>query len=171
MRDGGGITPDIKIEYPEVNRMTYNVVRDNWAFDFANKYAMEHDSIPAPEKFEVTDDIYAQFKGFIDPKKFNYDKVCENAVNQLREIAKVEGYMNDSTSAEFDRLAALLKHDLDRDLDINRKNLTPYIAEEILMRYYFKRGAAAYSLRDDEAVDSAAAILTTPRFGQILGKK
>lgn len=171
VRDGGGITPDIKIEYPEVNRMTYNVVRDNWAFDFANKYAMEHDSIPAPGKFEVTDDIYAQFKGFIDPKKFNYDKVCENAVNQLREIAKVEGYMNDSTSAEFDRLAALLKHDLDRDLDINRKNLTPYIAEEILMRYYFKRGAAAYSLRDDEAVDSAATILTTPRFNQILGKK
>lgn len=171
VRDGGGITPDVKIEYPEVNRMTYNVVRDNWAFDFANKYAMEHDSIPSPEKFEITDDIYAQFKGFIDPKKFNYDKVCENAVNQLREIAKVEGYMNDSTSAEFDRLAALLKHDLDRDLDINRKNLTPYIAEEILMRYYFKRGAAAYSLRDDEAVDSAATILTTPRFNQILGKK
>ncbi len=171
VRDGGGITPDVKIEYPEVNRMTYNVVRDNWAFDFANKYAMEHDSIPSPEKFEITDDIYAQFKGFIDPKKFNYDKVCENAVNQLREIAKVEGYMNDSTSAEFDRLAALLKHDLDRDLDINRKNLTPYIAEEILMRYYFKRGATAYSLRDDEAVDSAASILTTPRLGEILGKK
>ncbi|MDE6174093.1 MAG: S41 family peptidase, partial [Duncaniella sp.] len=25
VRDGGGITPDIKIEYPEVNRLTYNV--------------------------------------------------------------------------------------------------------------------------------------------------
>lgn len=171
VRDGGGITPDVKIEYPDVNRMTYNVVRDNWAFDFANKYAMEHDSIPSPETFEVTDSIYAQFKAFIDPKKFNYDKVCENAVKQLREIAEMEGYMNDSTSAEFDRLAAMLRHDLGRDLDINRKNITPYLAEEILSRYYFKRGAAIYSLRNDEALDSAAAILTSPRLKEILGKK
>ena len=171
VRDGGGITPDIKIEYPEVNRMTFNVVRDNWAFDFANKYAAEHDTVASPETFEVTDEIYEQFKNFIDPAKFNYDKVCENAIEQLREIAKVEGYMNDSTSAQFDILASMLKHDLKRDLDLNRKNLTPYIAREILSRYYFNRGEVIYSLRDDEAVDSAVEILSTPRFNEILGKK
>ncbi|WP_289861861.1 S41 family peptidase [uncultured Duncaniella sp.] len=171
VRDGGGITPDIKIEYPEVNRMTFNVVRDNWAFDFANKYAAEHDTVASPETFEVTDEIYEQFKNFIDPAKFNYDKVCENAIEQLREIAKVEGYMNDSTSAQFDILASMLKHDLKRDLDLNRKNLSPYIAREILNRYYFNRGEVIYSLRDDEAVDSAVEILSTPRFDEILGKK
>ena len=170
VRDGGGITPDIKIEYPEVNRMTYNVVRDNWAFDFATKYASEHDTVPTPETFEVTDEIYEQFKNFIDPSKFNYDKVCENAVDQLREIAKVEGYMNDSTAAQFDVLASLLKHDLKHDLDINRKNLSPYIAREILNRYYFNRGEVIYSLRDDAAIDSAVEVLTTPRFNEILGK-
>ena len=170
VRDGGGITPDIKIEYPEVNRMTYNVVRDNWAFDFATKYASEHDTVPTPETFEVTDEIYEQFKDFIDPSKFNYDKVCENAIDQLREIAKVEGYMNDSTAAQFDVLASLLKHDLKHDLDINRKNLSPYIAREILNRYYFNRGEVIYSLRDDAAIDSAVEVLTTPRFNEILGK-
>lgn len=171
VRDGGGITPDIKVDYPDVNRMTYNVVRDNWAFDFANKYAAEHDTIPSPETFVVTDEIYDSFKSFIDPKKFNYDKVCENAVEQLRELAKLEGYMNDSTAAQFDVLANMLKHDLSRDLDINRKNLTPYIAGEILNRYYFSRGEVIYSLRDDAAVDSATAVLTTPRFKEILRKK
>ncbi|MDE5988075.1 MAG: S41 family peptidase [Duncaniella sp.] len=171
VRDGGGITPDIKIEYPEVNRLTYNVVRDNWAFNFANKYAATHDSIASPETFEVTDEIYAEFKDFIDPEKFNYDKVCESAVKQLREIATAEGYMNDSTAAQFDVLAAMLRHDLKHDLDINRKNLTPYIAGELLSRYYFNRGEVIYSLRDDQAVDSATAVLTTPRFNEILGKK
>lgn len=171
VRDGGGITPDIKIEYPDINRMTYNVVRDNWAFDFATKYAAEHDSVPSPETFVVTDEIYEQFKDFIDPARFNYDKVCESAVEQLRQIAKAEGYMNDSTSAQFDILASMLKHDLRHDLDLNRKNLTPYIAREILNRYYFNRGEIIYSLRDDEAVDSAVAVLTSPRFNEILGKK
>lgn len=171
VRDGGGITPDIKVDYPDINRMTYNVVRDNWAFDFANKYAAEHDTIVSPETFVVTDEIYDSFKSFIDPKKFNYDKVCENAVEQLRELAKLEGYMNDSTAAQFDVLANMLKHDLSHDLDINRKNLTPYIAGEILNRYYFSRGEVIYSLRDDAAVDSATAVLTTPRFKEILRKK
>ena len=168
VRDGGGITPDIKVDYPDVNRLTYNVVRDNWAFDYATKYAAQHQSIPTPEEFEVTDEIYADFKGFIDPKKFNYDKVCESAIEQLRELAKSEGYMNDSTSAQFDVLAGMLKHDLARDLDLNRKNITPYLAGEILNRYYSNRGEIIYSLRDDATVDSAINILTTPRYSQIL---
>lgn len=79
--------------------------------------------------------------------------------------------MNDSTAAQFDVLATMLRHDLGRDLDINRKNLTPYIAGELLSRYYFNRGEVIYSLRDDQAVDSASAVLTTPRFSEILGKK
>ncbi|MCM1139436.1 MAG: S41 family peptidase [Duncaniella sp.] len=168
VRDGGGITPDIKVDYPDINRLTYNVVRDNWAFDYATKFAALHDSIPSPEEFVVTDEIYADFKGFIDPDKFNYDKVCESAIEQLRELAKAEGYMNDSTSAQFDVLAGMLKHDLNRDLDLNRKNITPYLANEILNRYYSNRGEIIYSLRDDATVDSAINVLTTPRYSETL---
>ncbi len=171
VRDGGGITPDITIDYPDVNRLTYNVVRDNWAFDYATKYAAQHETIPTPEEFEITDEIYADFKGFIDPKRFNYDKVCESAIEQLRDLAKTEGYMNDSTAAQFDILAGMLKHDLNHDLDLNRKNITPYLAGEILNRYYTNKGEIIYSLRDDETVDSAVNVLTTPRYTELLSPK
>lgn len=171
VRDGGGITPDITVDYPDVNRLTYNVVRDNWAFDYATKYAAQHETIPTPEEFEITDEIYADFKGFIDPKRFNYDKVCESAIEQLRDLAKTEGYMNDSTAAQFDILAGMLKHDLNHDLDLNRKNITPYLAGEILNRYYTNKGEIIYSLRDDETVDSAVNVLTTPRYTELLSPK
>ena len=42
VRDGGGITPDLKVELPEGNRLLYNIIRDNWSFDFANRYAATH---------------------------------------------------------------------------------------------------------------------------------
>ncbi len=171
VRDGGGITPDIKVEYPDVNRLTYNVVRDNWAFDYATKYAAQHESIPSPEEFEITDEIYGDFKGFIDPKRFNYDKVCEIAIEQLRDLAKAEGYMNDSTATQFDILSGMLKHNLDHDLDINRKNITPYLAGEILNRYYSNKGEIIYSLRSDETVDSAVNVLTSPRYTEILSPR
>ena len=99
VRDGGGITPDITVTYPDVTRLYYNIVRDNWAFNFATKYINEHQSIPSPEQFEVTDSIYADFKRFIDPEKFKYDKVCEDRLADLEKLAEVEGYMNDSTRA------------------------------------------------------------------------
>lgn len=168
VRDGGGITPDIKVDYPEVNRLTYNVVRDNWAFDFATRYAATHESIPAPEEFVITDEIYEDFKKSIDPDRFNYDKVCETAVKQLREIAEAEGYMNDSTSTQFDILAGLLRHDLNHDLDINRKNISPYLSEEIVSRFYHQRGERINALRDDRAIDTAITVLTTPRYEQLL---
>ncbi|MDE7145295.1 MAG: S41 family peptidase [Duncaniella sp.] len=171
VRDGGGITPDIKVEYPDVNRLTYNVVRDNWAFDYATKYAAQHESIPSPEEFEITDEIYGDFKGFIDPKRFNYDKVCEIAIVQLRLLAKAEGYMNDSTATQFDILSGMLKHNLDHDLDINRKNITPYLAGEILNRYYSNKGEIIYSLRSDETVDSAVNVLTSPRYTELLSPR
>ncbi len=172
VRDGGGITPDIKVSYPEVNRLVYNVVRDNWAFDFASRYAAQHKSIPAAADFEVTDSLFAEFKRFIDPKKFNYDKVCEDGVANLKKVAKAEGYINDSTAAVFAKLEKLLKHDLNHDLDVNRKELSSLIADEILKRYYYQRGPIEYGLKSDEALDKAAAMLAKPgEYARILNVK
>ena len=172
VRDGGGITPDIKVSYPEMNRLVYNVVRDNWAFDFASRYAAQHQSIPAAADFEVTDSLFAEFKRFIDPKKFNYDKVCEDGVANLKKVAKAEGYMNDSTSAVFAKLEKLLKHDLNHDLDVNRKELSTLIADEILKRYYYQLGPIEYGLKSDDALDKAAAMLAKPgEYARILNVK
>lgn len=169
VRDGGGITPDIRVDYPEISRLTYNVVRDNWAFDFANRYAATHASIPPAEQFEITDSIYAEFKKSIDPAKFNYDKVCENILKNLREAAKIEGYASDTLSAEIDRLETMLKHPLDRDLDTHRSAITPYLEREIANRYYYREGETQSWLRHDIMVDSAATLLRDPaRYQKIL---
>ncbi len=161
VRDGGGITPDIKIEYPEVSRLHYNIVRDNWAFDFATKYAHENKTIPSAEDFEITDSIYNEFKRFIDPDKFQYDKVCEDGLQQLREVAESEGYMNDSTKAEFARLEKLLKHDLNRDLDTHRKIVSQLLAIEIVKRYYYQRGGNIQELKYDPAMDAVVKLFST----------
>lgn len=168
VRDGGGITPDVKVDYPDITRITYNVVRDNWAFDFANRYAATHPTIPSPEEFEITDTLYSDFKQFIDPNRFQYDKVLELAMSQMRDLAKTEGYMNDSTETQFAILENMLKHDLNHDLDINREAISPYLAEEILGRYYFKQGEIRYDLRHDDTLSRAVEILRGKEYDEIL---
>ncbi|MBR1803763.1 MAG: S41 family peptidase [Muribaculaceae bacterium] len=162
VREGGGITPDIKVEYPDINRLVYNIVRDNWAFDFVTKYAAEHTSIPSPATFEVTDTIFNEFKRFIDPDKFHYDKVCEVGLENLRKVAKTEGYMNDSTQEAFDRLETLLKHDLSRDLDTNRGEINKILAREFMSRYYYQAGEVEYDVRGDETLDRAHEMFVKP---------
>lgn len=168
MRDGGGLAPDTTIKWPKVNTLVYNIVRDNWVFDYATRYAASHPSIPAPGNFTVTDSIYADFSASIDPEKFKYDDTMDKAVDQLRDIANEEGLLNEETTGTFDRLKELLKHDLQRDLGINRKQVAEYLGSEIVGRYYYEPGRTEFLTRGDEAIDTAVGIMNSPQYRRIL---
>lgn len=176
VRGGGGITPDIKIEPRELKRIVYNIMRDQWDFDFATKYVAQHrDEIPNPADFEITDEIFNEFKAFIDPAKFEYDKVCELQLATLRKTATTEGYMNDSTAAQFDRLEQMLKHDLDHDLDLHRRDISTLLSQEIMDRLYYQRGQVQNAIKIDECIDKAQEMFNKPgeynRILNITGKK
>ncbi len=142
VRDGGGITPDIKVSYP---------------------------SIAPAEEFTVSDSIFQDFKEFIDPEKLDYDKYCESGLKMLREATENEGYMNDSVSAKFDELQRLLKRDFDRDFDTNKADICEILGMEISERYYPGRGQILQRLRNDIDVDSAARVLKdTARYRELL---
>ena len=167
--EGGGIMPDIKVEPDTLKRVVYNVMRDRWDFDFATRYVATHKDIPSPAEFEITDTIYNEFKAFIDPDKFEYDKVCEQQLAALRKTATTEGYMNDSTKAAFDRLEALLKHNLNHDLDLQRRDISYLIAQEIMDRLYYQRGQVEWSIKDDDTLDKAKEMFDKPgEFRRIL---
>ncbi len=175
VRDGGGITPDVKVPVPDGNRLLYNIVGDFWSFDFANRYAASHDSLSVgdPAEFVITDTIFDEFKAFIDPDKFKYDRLCENGIKFLREAAESEGYMNDSVAAEFTRLEALLKHDLNHDLDHNRDAIVDILDAELADRYFSDAELTRRSvIKGDAEVDSAREILADPsRYKMILNQK
>lgn len=170
IRDGGGLVPDTVIDWGKINRLVYNVVRDNWSFDYATRFAASHPEVAAPEKFVITDSMYADFKKSIDPARFKYDRVMEEAMKQLRDIATEEGYMGDETTAAFDSLQKLLIHDLDRDLDTHRPEIEEYLGSEIMGRYYYDRGKTTYMLRNDKAFRAAREILDSRRYNSILGR-
>lgn len=172
VRDGGGLKPDTLIDWGAPNRLVYNAVADNWVFDYATRYAAEHPEIVPADEFAITDEIYDDFKKSIDPEKFKYDKVCEEMLKRLRETAKAEGYMNPETEAQLDTLAKMLTHNLDKDLDTHRKEISVYLGSEIVGRYYYDRGRMAYELLDDKAFADAVSIMENPAlYNSILGHK
>lgn len=162
VRDGGGITPDVTVEEKEMNRLIYNIIADMWAFDYANRYYAAHpDAVPVGD-FEISDSIFDDFKAFIDPDRFKYDRQCESALDYLRTAAKNEGYMTDSVAAQFDVLSAMLRHDLDHDLNINREDIIDILRDEIAGRYYSDADRVFLTLPGDSAYIRAAAIIADP---------
>lgn len=171
VRDGGGITPDVKVDRGEMSRLTYNLISGNTIFDFATKYVAEHPEIASPGEFVVDDSLYNSFKAFVDPEKVQYDKLTEYMLEQLEDVTRREGYMNDSVQAQIDVLKSMLHHNLDRDLDIQRDDIARYLASELITRYYYNPGRYEYNVRDDKDLKEAAAILNdAARYRSILSK-
>lgn len=159
VRDGGGITPDIKVEGREMNRLIYNIISDWWAFDFANRHYNADTTAVSAADFAVSDSILASFKAGIDPTRFKYDRKCETALDYLRTAAKQEGYMTDSVAAQFDILAGMLRHDLDHDLDLNSEDIRSILRDELASRYYDDATRVWLSLDNDSTYHRAAALI------------
>lgn len=170
VRDGGGITPDVAVADTAMNRLLYNVISDMWAYDFANRFRARHDSISVD--WTVDDSVFADFKAFIDPARFKYDRMSEMGIDYLRDAARIEGYLNDSVEAQIDRLAAMMRHDLQRDLDFNRDELIEIIDGEISERYFDDGLLVKRSLRYDLEADTARAVVLDPvRYRALLTPK
>lgn len=169
VRDGGGVSPDIEVKQERLPNILYYLVRDNLIFDYATDYCLKHPVIAPAEKFELTDADYADFKNKVKGVDFKYDQQSEKILKTLKEAAEFEGYMKEA-SDEFKALENKLTHNLDRDLDYFSKDIKKMIAEEIIKRYYYQRGAIIQQLKGDNELDEAVKVLTNPeRYQQILG--
>lgn len=159
VRDGGGVTPDITVEPEKLPNILFYLVNDNLVFDYATQYCLKHPTIPEPEKFEVTDADYAEFKEQVKKADFKYDQQTEKILKNLKEMAEFEGYLEDA-SEEFKALEGKLQHNLDRDLDYFSRQIKEMIAQEIVKRYYYQRGGIIQQLKEDKDLKEAVKVLT-----------
>ena len=172
VRDGGGITPDVKVEQAKINRLLYNIISDFWAYDFATKFVNTTDKIGDPQTWTVPDTLFTQFKASIDPKRFKYDRATESGIKFLREAAEIEGYMTDNVKAQLDTLEQLMRHDLQKDLDFNRKEIVEILNDEISGRWFSDADNIRRALPEQPEIKEALNILADPkRYGALLSVK
>ena len=159
VREGGGITPDIIVEEEQLGRISYYLVMGNVIFDYVTDWVLKHPTIAPPDKFAFTDADYESFKQFVKSKDFKYDQMSAKTMQTLKEVMKFEGYM-DVAEEEFKALEAKLVPDLNRDLELFKDEIKDLIANEIVKRYYYKKGVLIYTLQRDNVYRKAIEVLT-----------
>ena len=169
VRDGGGIKPDVEPEVERGSNIGYYLMKDFYFFDYATRYAAQHETIAGPKEFTLSDEEYEAFKDFVKSKNFKYDKQSERILSDLKEVAKFEGYFDENTQKQFEALEACLNHDLDRDLDTFRDEIAHLLSAEIVKRYYFQKGEIIESIKNDKDLEEACAIVNDKaRYSKIL---
>ena len=161
VRDGGGIRPDIEVKMDKTPNILFYLVNDDQIFDYATQYVLQHPTIAEVKDFQLTDADYSDFKALLKKRNFSYDRQSEAMLKKLKEMAEFEGYM-ENASEEFAALEKKLQHNLDLELDRFAKDIKPLIAEEIVKRYYFEKGAVQETLKDDADLKKALEMLQQP---------
>ena len=161
VRDGGGIRPDIEVKMAKTPNILFYLVNDDMIFDYATQYVIKHPAIAKVEDFQLTEADYSDFKEMLKKRNFSYDRQSEAMLKKLKEMAEFEGYL-ENASEEFSALEKKLQHNLDLELDRFSKDIKPLIAEEIVKRYYFEKGAVQETLKDDADLKKALEVLQKP---------
>lgn len=170
VRDGGGIRPDVECKPDTMPDILYYISQNVVLFDFVNDWCTRHETIAPAQDFRLTDDDYNAFKEFVCNSDFKYESNSGKALESLIKIAEKEG-LADKARDEFKSLESKLQYDLRNDLDVFRSDLERLIALEIVVRYYYQRGAVMMNLKNDKFVDEVVSLLgDSKRYNAILSK-
>lgn len=158
VKAAGGITPDVVLKESAVPNLLFYLANSDILFDFATDYAHSHPTIAPVDDFVVNDSLYAAFKEAVKASDFKYDRQSEKALAALKEVAAFEGYL-DEASETFALLEKQLSHDIDRDFEYFDQRIRELLADELVSRYYYQRGAIIQAIKSDSTVFCARDLL------------
>ncbi len=169
--DGGGIEPDVALAKNKASSLLPVLVRKFYIFDYATQYAKKHPTVASADKFELTDNDFADFTSWLGDKDFGYQTKTEKALEVLKKTAKKESYF-DGIEDDYNKLMTALSHDKKQDLLKNKAQVKRYLQGEIISRYYYREGALQNSMSADKTIQKAIGVLgNKSEYTQLLQPK
>ena len=150
----GGILPDIVMSDSAKVDICYSLYINHYFFDYATRYHRLHDSIAAPEVFELTDEEIADFCTFLDERGFKYETETSKFFADMMKMAKNEDF-DSATLAQLKAFEPVLTPDYREAINRNKEEVKQMLGSEIVLRYYYQKGQAAFNLRYDDELKRA----------------
>jgi len=166
--DAGGVTPDVAIAPDTASNILIALVNKRHVFDFATYLRGQWESIPEPESFVISDSLYTAFEQFLQGKDYEYITESDKLLKDFKDKATKEKYF-DAVAKEYEALVARKQTDKFKDLRKHRREISEYLKQEIVARYYFQKGRLRATFAQDPEVQHALSLLSDPSaYWQIL---
>ena len=154
VRDGGGITPDFKIEAQSYSRLVYSLVLSGVLDEYVIDYVRKHASIPEVKDFHYSDQDFEDFISFAKTKDFDYRSSAKALYDKMKKELEEEG-LAASMANELQALEKALEMDKEKFLRLKKDEIIPFIEEELAVRYWFQEAGIQVRLRTDEQLKKA----------------
>ncbi len=164
--DGGGVTPDVKLEPAKVPEVLQALKDQYLIFKYVDQYVADIDTTGLKvEEIVFTD--FEGFKGFVQKQGFEYESKNEKLLTEVLENLKVE----DTAAIATDVNAVTQKIQVSKasGLDANKQDIIDAIELEIATQLHLQEGKVYQKLKDDkEIVKAVELLLDTERYSSIL---
>ncbi|WP_187264659.1 S41 family peptidase [Pontibacter beigongshangensis] len=160
--DGGGVSPDVAVEQYNYSEIVKTMASKGYFFDFANKYKMEHASIPPAKQFKLSDADYQKFVAYLSDKDVSYSTKVEEKLKELAEKAK-EGKHYDDIKNDLEAIKKKVSHNKANDLTRFKSEIKEVLEAEIASRYYLQKGYIEATFDDDPDILAAKRVLNDPQ--------
>jgi carboxyl-terminal processing protease len=162
--DGGGVTPDVKIEAEEDPEILKALKNEHWIFKFANEYVHQHPAIDSFEAFQFND--YEAFTNYLVNNNFSFTTSKEKALKELITDKSDSPYA--SPVKEIESLILAEKSD---DLIEYQDRIKDEIEAELSKRYFLQEGKTRQMLKNDPEVEEAIKLLKDQsKYAMLLSK-
>lgn len=147
--DAEGIQPDALVDNQKYSEVAQALVQNNHVFHFANVYRSKHPTAELPMKFDISEEVYAEFKTYLNDKAYEYTTRTEQNIEMLEKQAKKDNYFV-LLDAELAKLKTAMSSTKKNDLENHKQELKEILEYEIIKRYYFEQGKVEIAFDDDK---------------------
>ena len=155
---GGGILPDIEIEKPITTETTKILLRSDAFFNYATNYFYNNTTIAEPSKFSLNNTDYNNLRNYLSKHQADFETNTETAFNNANEKAAVDNLSN-NLAKNYKNLLSEIHSEKLKELDKNKIEILNKLTEEIVKRYYYKKGVYKQKVVFDTPILKAVSIL------------
>ncbi len=145
----GGIKPDIEIKDTNKVDISYDLFAKNLIFDYATRFHANYLTIPPAEQFTLMEDDLEDFCQFLEDTNYVYRTETSKNFEKLLSIARQED-MDTATYNMLVRIKDEINPPFRKSIEEHKEKVINVLTAEIIKRYYYQRGVAAYQIRHDK---------------------
>lgn len=169
--DGGGVDPDIIVEQDKISDISVALLRKDLIFEYATVFRTKNKELPGGVNFRMSDAQFAEFTKWLKGKDYEYTTRTERLLEDFKEASKNDGYF-DAVESSYLSLKKDISRDKENDIEKNKREIIMMLENEIVKRYFYRKGSIENGFHYDREVKKAVEVLSNQNeYKTILGFK
>ncbi|WP_420551950.1 S41 family peptidase [Tenacibaculum aiptasiae] len=164
--DGGGVTPDIRIDISEKSEETKKLLKSKAIFNFVTDFTHKNPSF-STENYTFKSADFNSFKNYL----LTQDTAFVTKSEKLFKKAYSSVENEEKLSSEYNAILKKLKKEKVQKIAVNEDLLSNKIQNEIVKRYTYQEGMFKHQLNNDPTIKNAVNLLKNQqKYSGILTK-